>query len=200
MNDELSTKNKEIQLLIQYCQELELKLKNCKKNDNNNEVLSLLNELDDILDENIILYDYLTLYTNNNKLLSSHIYNLTQKLDEYDYQIIKYDIDIQQLNMIYDEQKKNLNLKNKELKDKEEEIKELQKLIYEKDFIINDYVNLIDHIKEFISSIQESQTYIQLFNPTKILDNLMILFHNQLCGTIYPTPPLSSKFSHHNRS
>lgn len=131
MDNILTLKNKEIELLIDHCHK------------HNDEFIKVLNELDDVLDENLILYDYIDFY----------------------------------------------RLKNKQL----------QQIIKEKDDIINDYVQLIERVKNFISSIQESNLYIQLFNPSKIVENLMILFHHHVCGSIYDSPSLTPT-NLHNRS
>lgn len=73
--------------------------------------------------------------------------------------------------------------KDIELKQLKDEIIDLHFDIYNKNKEINNLQNLLDDIKNFISTIQDDNSYIQLFNPNKILDNLMIIFYNHLCGT-----------------
>lgn len=66
---------------------------------------------------------------------------------------------------------------------KEDYIKHINILnaqLCEKDVLIKDYCNLINDIQLFIRDIQEKQNYVPLFTPSRIIDNLMILFNGKM--------------------
>ena len=86
----------------------------------------------------------------------------------------------------------NMYIKNSlnKMKDQEDQIKTLNLLLNEKTNLLNKYNDLIEDIKTFIVDTQKSQNYIPLFNPTRVLDNLMILFQEKLIHPqkSYPSP------------
>ncbi len=107
------------------------------------------------------------------------IYNHNNNINDLQVQIEDRDREILQLN----QQMTNI------VSDKNKEIEELK--------MLNDhYVKLIEEIKMFIANIQQSQ-YIPLFNPARIVDNLMIIFKEKiLCqdkdyDPLLITPPSS---------
>lgn len=192
---ELGLKDKEITLLINHCNTL-IQQSN---------TLKLLDEYDSLLDENTYLYDYIDqlnltsndelkeftihmeeVITSNNKE-QEHLNKLLYCKDtEIDILRERYNIN---KNMIEEHQdlikKQNDELidlnfiiynQNKYLAERQEEINKLKNKVDEIQSLNNDYVSLIDEIKTFIANAQQSQ-YIPLFNPARIMDNLMILFN-----------------------
>jgi uncharacterized coiled-coil protein SlyX len=178
MDEKLLKKDKEIALLINYCKTLQ----NEKENES-----SLLKQLNTVVDENLILCQEIKKLEEFIDKQDDYIKNLTTDIVDKNNIINKQNDYIKNLlndiadkdNMISNQNQDIINLTNK-IRDLEEQLQELKKLI--------------DNIKNFITTINSSQK-MQLFNPSKIIDNLMILFYNRLCGTIYQTPPLSPKKS-----
>ena len=160
--------------LLKKDKEIALLINYCKtlQTEKENES-SLLNQLNTVVDENLILCQEIKKLEEFIDKQDDYIKNLTNDIVDKDNIINHQNQDI------IDKDNDIINLTNK-IRDLEEQLQELKKLI--------------DNIKNFITTINSSQK-IQLFNPSKIIDNLMILFYNRLCGTIYQTPPLSPKKS-----
>ncbi len=203
LQNELLLKDKEIALLISHCDSLVQK----------SNTLQLLNDFESILDENRHLYDHIdqlnkkiTLHSNELKEFTTNMEELIsvnnkeqdrlQKLvyskdDEFkllyerlmtskkicteqEELITKQNDELLELNfIIYNKNKEIYYLKNQiEINNKE----------FEEVRILNaQYGSLINEIKEFIEN--QSQC-IPIFNPSKIVENLMLLFNQKILGTV----------------
>ena len=178
MDEKLLKKDKEIALLINYCKTLQ----NEKENES-----SLLNQLNTVVDENLILCQEIKKLEEVIDKQDDYIKNLTNDIVDKDNMINHQNQDIIDKDNI-------INHQNQDIIDKDNDIINLTNKIRDLEEQLQELKKLIDNIKNFITTINSSQK-IQLFNPSKIIDNLMISFYNRLCGTIYQTPPLSPKKS-----
>ena len=201
LQDEIALKDKEIALLINHCDTLiqqsnTLKLLNDFDSliDENNYLYDYIDQLnkkcqvhEDELKEFTTNMEEINLLNNNEqekltKLLYckeetinilTNRYGHSKKFIEEQQELIKKQNDeLIDLNfVIYNQNKEMQDLQARSyLIEREEEIEKLKKQV-------NEYTCLINEIKNFIAA-QQSQY--PLFNPSKIMDNLMILFNEKI--------------------
>lgn len=73
-----------------------------------------------------------------------------------------------------------LKEKNDEIEKKSNIIYKLEKDLEQNKILLDTHTDLIENIKTFITDTQKSEGYVQLFNTTRVLDNLMLLYQTKL--------------------
>ena len=201
---ELALKDKEIALLVKHCDTLVQQSNTLKLLNDFDYILDENKHLYDHIDTlNNKHHDELIDFTKNMEEMNSvndkeqeHLNKLLvckndeiailndrcvknkQYIQEQNELITKQNDELIDLNfVIYNQNKELYDLQY--LKEREEDIEDLKKQYDELKVLNNHYVNLIEEIKTFIDNTQKSQ-YIPLFNPTRIVDNLMILFNEKI--------------------
>lgn len=188
-NLKLSLKNKEEEIvayedeLYELYNTIENNTKNIQSNidllEQKNTEITQLNE--HLIDANFVIYNHDKMIKNLNKYISQLEYDKTDLNDtiiDKDVEIYKLYQDIDNINAdknneieMYKCDLNNLDLKHNILKNEMDELK-----IYNYNCL-----DLITKIKKFISEYQESN--FPLFNPIRILENLISLYHEKLfCG------------------
>jgi len=183
MEEILINKDKEIKHLedLLQCKDVTIDIINNKLKEDQQAEINLLNE--QLIDTNFVVY-------NHEKLIKTQ-QKYTQQL-EYDKNnlndlVIDKDVELYNLyteeEHLRDELKEEVNKYEEELKANEKlnvENKNLNKQIEELTTLNKQYIDLISNIQIFISEAQESK-YIPLFNPIRIMDNIITLFNRNLC-------------------
>jgi hypothetical protein len=114
--------------------------------------------VDELEEEMTTLKNKLSEQTEELSLLRAKVLSHGQQIKDKDMQLIMSRVEINNLDLQY--------------KNSQNKIDEL--------YLINSYyIELITNIKNFISETQQS-TYIPLFNPVRILENLITLFYEKL--------------------
>ncbi len=182
-------KNKQDEIIV-YKHELDELYNTIEKNTKNiesnidlleqkNNEITQLNE--HLIDANFVIYNHDKMIKNLNKYINQLEYDRTDLNDaiiDKDVEIYKLYQDIDNTNAdknneieMYKCEMNNLELKNNNLKNEIDELK-----IYNYNCL-----DLISKIKKFINEYQESN--FPLFNPIRILENLISLYHEKLfCG------------------
>jgi hypothetical protein len=148
---DMTEKERIIETLMNECEMLKQKL------ENEEEVINPL-YVEELENEIITLKNNLSKESEEINLLHSKVSSYEQQIKDKDIYLTMSHVEIN-----------NLELKNKNCQNKIDEL-----------YLINSYyIELITNIKNFISETQQS-TYIPLFNPVRILENLIKLFYEKL--------------------